>query len=130
MRFFACRNRLTPETAMNVLTTGLAILAATAIPLATAIPASCGMRVVRSDTDFPERSQLRGQKGTVLIDVVLDANGHATRADVQRSSGHRLLDLAARRSVLDKWQFDVSHCAHAFPASHQVAVEYRNEEYE
>ncbi len=47
---------------MNMLT-GLAILAATtAIPVATAIPASCGMRVVQSDTDFPERSQLRGQK--------------------------------------------------------------------
>ncbi len=41
-----------------------------------------------------------------------------------------LLDLAAKRSVLEKWQFDVSHCAHTFPATHQVAVEYRNEEYQ
>jgi len=115
---------------MNVFTTGFAILAAAAIPVATAIPASCGMRVVRSDTDFPERSQLRGQKGTVLINVTLDANGRATGVDVERSSGHLLLDLAAKRSVLEKWQFDVSHCAHTFPATHQVAVEYRNEEYE
>jgi TonB family protein len=115
---------------MNMLTTGLAILAATAaIPVTTAISASCGMRVVQSDTDFPERAQLRGQKGTVLINVMLDANGHAMSADVQRSSGHLLLDLAARRSVLEKWQFDVSHCTHTFPATHQVAVEYRNDEY-
>lgn len=115
---------------MNMLTTGLAILAATAIPVATAIPASCGMRVVQSNTDFPERAQLRGQKGTVLINVTLDADGHATGADVERSSGHLLLDLAAKRSVLEKWQFDVSHCAHTFPATHQVAVEYRNDEYQ
>ena len=115
---------------MNVFTTGFAILAATAIPVATAIPASCGMRVVRSDTDFPQRSQLRGQKGTVLINVTLDAQGRATGAGVERSSGHLLLDLAAKRSVLEKWQFDVSHCAHTFPATHQVAMEYRNEEYE
>ena len=116
---------------MNMLTTGLAILAATtAIPLTTAISASCGMRVLQSDTDFPERSQLRGQKGTVLINVTLDATGRATAADVERSSGHLLLDLAARRSVLEKWQFDVSHCSHTFPATHQVAVEYRNEEYQ
>lgn len=115
---------------MNTFTTGLAILAAAAIPVTTAIPASCGMRVVRSDTDFPERSQLRGQKGTVLINVTLDANGHATGAAVERSSGHLLLDLAAKRSVLEKWQFDVSHCAHTFPATHQVAVEYRNDEYQ
>ena len=116
---------------MNTLTTGLAILAATtAIPATSAFSAACGMRVVQSDTDFPMRSQLRGQKGTVFINVTLDANGRATGADVERSSGHLLLDLAAKRSVLDKWQFDVSHCDHTFPATHQVAVEFRNEEYE
>ncbi|MBM0103842.1 energy transducer TonB [Steroidobacter sp. S1-65] len=113
------------------LTTGLAILAATlAIPATTAYSAACGMRVIHSDTDFPERAQLRGQKGTVYLNVTLDANGRATGAEVERSSGHLLLDLAAKRSVLKNWQFDVSHCDHALPASHQVAVEYRNEEYE
>lgn len=115
----------------RLLGSGLAILAATiAIPAATAYSASCGMQVVQSDTDFPMRSQLRGQKGTVLINVTLDADGHATGAKVERSSGHLLLDLAATRSVLNKWQFDVSHCAHTFPATHQVAVEFRNDEYE
>jgi TonB family protein len=119
-----------PETAMNMLfTTGLAILAATVAIPATTHSAACGMRVVQSDTDFPMRSQLRGQKGTVFINVTLDADGRATAAEVERSSGHLLLDLAARRSVLEKWQFDVSGCNHAFPATHQVAVEFRNEEY-
>lgn len=115
---------------MNTLTTGFAILAATtAIPATTAYSAGCGMQVIQSDTEFPMRSQLRGQKGTVLINVTLDASGRATGAAVDRSSGYLLLDLAAQRSVLQKWQFDVSHCDHTFPATHQVAVEFRNEEY-
>ena len=115
----------------SLLTTGLVFLAATtAIPATTAYSAACDMRVIQSDTNFPIRSQLRGQKGTVFINVTLDANGHATAADVERSSGYLLLDLAAKRSVLEHWRFDVSHCDHTFPATHQVAVEYRNEEYQ
>ena len=110
--------------------TGLALLAATSIiAAAPTIAAACGMRVVHSDTNFPERSQLRGHEGTVLINVTLDATGHPTNAEVEQSSGHLLLDLAATRSVLKNWEFDVSHCDHSFPAVHQVAVEYRNEEY-
>ena len=116
---------------MNLLIpTGVAILAATAtIAAAPTIAAACGMRVVQNDTDFPERSQLRGHEGTVLINVTLDANGRPTNAEVERSSGHLLLDLAATRSVLNKWQFDVAGCDHGWPAVHQVAVEYRNDEY-
>jgi TonB family protein len=110
--------------------TGFALLAATSlIAAAPTIAAGCGMRVVHSDTEFPETSQLRGHEGTVLINVTLDATGHPTNAEVEHSSGHLLLDLAATRSVLHKWQFDVSHCDHSFPAVHQVAVEYHNDEY-
>jgi len=79
---------------------------------------------------LPPTLAITWAKGTVLINVTLDAQGRATGAGVERSSGHLLLDLAAKRSVLEKWQFDVSHCAHTFPATHQVAMEYRNEEYE
>jgi TonB family protein len=115
-----------------ILTTGLLALAAwTPISAAPSIGDPCGFRVVQSETEFPIRSQLRGQKGTVLINVTLDESGHATRAEVQRSSGHVKLDRAATRSVLNKWQFDVTHCDHkTWPATHQVAVEYRNEEYQ
>lgn len=116
---------------MNLLIpTGLAILAATTtIAAAPTIAAACGMRVIQSETDFPERSQLRGHEGTVLINVTLGPDGRPTNAEIERSSGHLVLDLAAIRSVLNKWQFDVSHCDHGWPAVHQVAVEYRNEEY-
>ena len=116
----------------TIFTTGLLILAAsTPISANPSLTDACGLRVVQSQTEFPIRSQLRGQKGTVLINVTLDESGHATRAEVQRSSGHVKLDRAATRSVLNKWQFDVAHCDHkAWPATHQVAVEYRNEEYQ
>lgn len=112
-----------------IFTTGLALLAASTSISATPLATPCGMRVVQSATEFPMSSQLRGQKGTVLIHVTLDESGRATSAAVEQSSGHLLLDLAAKRSVLNKWQFDVSHCNHSWPAVHQVAVEYRNEEY-
>jgi TonB family protein len=111
--------------------TGLTILAASASISATPSHAEdCGMRVVQSKTDFPIRSQMRGLKGTVVLNVTLDEKGHVTGAEVDRSSGHLSLDLAAARSVRDQWQFDVTDCNHQWPATHQVAVEYRNEEYQ
>lgn len=94
--------------------------------------AGCEPRVVptASYTHFPLRSQLRGQKGTVLLTVSVDRNGRAAAATVQRSSGHRLLDKAATRSVLANWQFDISNCARTdLPISHVVTVEYRNPVY-
>jgi len=117
---------------MNALfTTGLLILAASTSTSANSSFDPCGFRVVHSETDFPIRSQLRGHKGTVFINVTLDEHGRATRAEVERSSGHAVLDRAAARSVLSKWQFDVTQCDHeTWPAIHQVAVEYRNEEYQ
>ncbi len=115
-----------------IFTTGLTLLAALSSITATSSHADspCGMRVVQSETDFPLRAQMRGHKGTVLINVTLDEKGHVTNAEVDRSSGHLLLDLAATRSVRDKWEFDVTRCQHQWPATHQVAVEYRNEEYQ
>lgn len=113
----------------------LSILAAASISLlyaAQPVHAGCEPRVIekQSYTYFPARSQLRGQKGTVLLSVSVDAKGRANTAAVQRSSGHRLLDNAAARSVLEKWQFDVSSCERKdLPVSHVVAVEYRNPVY-
>lgn len=113
----------------------LSILATLSVSLLHAtqpVHAGCEPRVIvkQSHTHFPTRSQLRGQKGTVLLTVSVDEKGRASTAAVQRSSGHRLLDNAATRSVLEKWQFDVSSCARKdLPISHVVAVEYRNPVY-
>lgn len=98
--------------------------------LAPAATSTCDPRVLSSPTKFPLRSQLRGQQGIVLLNVSVDANGHVTDARLARSSGHRLLDRAATRSVLADWVFDVSDCVRKdLPATDVVAVDYRNEEY-
>ena len=113
----------------------LSILATASVSLLHFAPpalAGCDPRVVQSEsyTHFPIRSQLRGQKGTVFLSVSVDQNGRAAAAAVQRSSGHRLLDKAATRSVLENWQFDVSNCERKdLPIGHVVAVEYRNPVY-
>ena len=114
--------------------TRIPLLAAISLPLflptlATA-DAACDPHVLHSPTQFPMRSQLRGQSGVVYLNVTVDENGRATRTVLERSSGHRLLDYAARESVQNEWRFDVSTCARKdLPATQVVSVEYRNEEY-
>jgi outer membrane biosynthesis protein TonB len=117
-----------------VLASGLSILAAStsllAAPVLAADEGACAPRVVQSETKFPLVSQLRGQKGTVYINVRVDENGRAQSAEMTRSSGHRLLDRAATNSVIGDWVFDVSSCTRSdLPTNHLVAVEYRNDEY-
>lgn len=116
---------------MNTACTALTVLAATsAVALSVNSAYACDPNIVQDDTAFPMRSQLRGQKGVVYMDVVVDEHGKAASVDVVDSSGYRLLDRAARRSVIANWQFDVSNCERKdLPITHRIAVEYRNEEY-
>jgi TonB family protein len=112
---------------------GLTILAA-ATALLTASVASadttCKPRLIERQTSFPLTAQLRGQEGTVYMNVVINENGRAQRADLQRSSGYRKLDRAAARSAVDNWVFDVSACERKdLPVTHVVAVEYHNDTY-
>lgn len=94
------------------------------------VVAACEPQLLQEETSFPERAQLRGQKGIVVMDVVVDVSGHAAQADVVDSSGYRLLDRSAEQSALDHWHFDVSSCERKdLPVTRRVAVEYRNEEY-
>lgn len=112
---------------------GLTILAASMSlfsPVIAAADAACEPHTMRSDTTFPLRSQLRGQEGTVYLNVVIGEDGRVQSAALQQSSGYRLLDTAATRSVVDNWVFDVSSCTRKdLPANHVVAVEYRNDAY-
>ena len=43
--------------------------------------------------------------GTVVLDVLVDIDGQPIDVTIVRSSGHRLLDQAARRVVLTRWTF-------------------------
>jgi TonB family protein len=109
----------------------LAAAAAVSIPaLSFADAATCKPRVIQSETSFPLRSQVRRQEGIVYVSVRVDETGRATDAQLHRSSGYRLLDRSATRSIVDGWLFDVSSCGSAnLPAQHLVAVQFKNDEY-
>ena len=51
-------------------------------------------------------AMMRGNlQGTVLLRVLVDVDGTPLNVSIERSSGHRELDQAARRQVLAKWRF-------------------------
>ena len=67
-----------------------------------------GVRLEYADAPAPAypRDALReGAEGTVLLQVLVDVDGTPLRVDIQRSSGDRRLDLAARKQVLQHWRF-------------------------
>jgi TonB family protein len=114
---------------MNSRLRTLAIAIATLAVISSA-EGACDPRIVTTTTEFPMRSQLRGQEGIVALDLTIDASGHVAATQIAQSSGHRLLDRAARESALNDWQFDVSNCARGdLPINRHIAIEYRNDEY-
>lgn len=54
---------------------------------------------------YPRSALRMGFGGTVLLRVLVDVDGHPLQVTIERSSGHRDLDEAARRQILDRWQF-------------------------
>lgn len=58
----------------------------------------------RSAIRYPDEARSRGWQGQVVLVVLLDADGRPTSVDVARSSGHGMLDEAARRAV-EGWRF-------------------------
>jgi protein TonB len=114
---------------MNSRLPTLAIAIATLAVISSA-EGACDPPIVATTTEFPMRSQLRGQEGIVALDLTIDASGHVAATQIAQSSGHRLLDRAARESALHDWQFDVSNCARGdLPINRHIAIEYRNDEY-
>lgn len=57
-----------------------------------------------------------------MSDVI---DGRPLRADIERSSGHRALDAAARRQVLAKWRFKPAmQDGHAIQAIGLVPIDF------
>lgn len=54
---------------------------------------------------YPRDALLAGIEGTVLLQVLVAADGRPLEVAIHRSSGHRVLDEAARRQVLRAWRF-------------------------
>ncbi len=74
---------------------------------ATDVPASgVQLRYLRAPAPaYPAAALRAGQQGTVVLKVLVDVDGSPLRVDIERSSGHRSLDLAARIQVLRQWKF-------------------------
>ena len=54
---------------------------------------------------YPRDALRDGAQGVVMLQVLVDVDGRPLQVDVQRSSGDRRLDLAARKQVLQHWRF-------------------------
>lgn len=54
---------------------------------------------------YPREAIRDGLTGTVELEILVGTDGKPLEVRVVRSSGHRLLDLAARRVVMTQWLF-------------------------
>lgn len=54
---------------------------------------------------YPRAALRAGHQGTVLLQVLVDVDGRPLEVRIERGSGYRQLDEAARRHVLRHWRF-------------------------
>lgn len=74
---------------------------------------------------YPREALRDGREGVVQLLVMVDRNGNPTDVRIQRSSGHRDLDQAARQQVLRRWRFHPAmHEGRAVDASGLVEVAF------
>jgi protein TonB len=73
---------------------------------------------------YPLVARRRGEEGVVLLDVLVGADGSASEVTVRRSSGHPLLDTAARETVERRWRFQPA-VERGIPVARRVAVPIR-----
>jgi protein TonB len=75
--------------------------------------------------DYPIDARSRRQEGRVLLRVQVSAVGTATAVEVVSSSGHPMLDQAARAAV-QTWHFiPATRAGAAVPAQVEVPIEFR-----
>lgn len=85
--------------------------AVTAAPVATPavaakveLPSSDAQYLNNPPPNYPAISQRRGEQGTVVVRVLIGANGTAQKAQIQQSSSYERLDQAALNTVLS-WRY-------------------------
>ncbi len=49
--------------------------------------------------NYPDQARRKKLSGTLILDVVIDSNGRLVKTDLRQSSGHQVLDDAAKRIV-------------------------------
>ncbi len=76
---------------------------------------------------YPPTSMRQREQGTVLLRVAVDANGAVQRIEIERSSGHPQLDIAAREAVQHAHFRPVLRDGQPVPAWGVVPIEFRLE---
>ena len=75
---------------------------------------------------YPRQAAIAGIEGTVLLKVLVDETGQPVEVAIERSSGDRRLDKAAREQVLQRWRFHpAQRGGRAIAAYALVPVEFR-----
>jgi protein TonB len=74
-------------------------------PPALVVPPSFEAAYLRNPAPtYPQMSRRRGEEGTVVLRVFVNAQGGAEKVAVRTSSGHPLLDQAAH-DIVHQWRF-------------------------
>jgi protein TonB len=74
---------------------------------------------------YPAQAMRRGESGTVLLQVQVDAQGRPSRVDVVQSSRSRTLDREAQRAV-EQWLFSPAiRNGRVVPSNVLVPIEFR-----
>ncbi|MDO5610728.1 MAG: energy transducer TonB [Pseudomonadota bacterium] len=74
---------------------------------------------------YPREALRQQWQGTVLLRVTVDEAGNPVQVEIETSSGHRVLDRAARDQVLRQWKFvPAMHNGHAMRAIGRVPVSF------
>ena len=97
-------SRLTPSCTGRARACAATSQAASRLPIENGCDGRGASRVLAYDgalkLRYPPSSIRAHEEGQVLLNVLVDANGHAQRVEVARGSGHAALDAAAREAVL------------------------------
>jgi protein TonB len=117
-------SNIAPVTSIRVLPT-MSTNAATSVGTAGNSDATIAYETA-TPPDYPVQALRAGIQGTVLLKVLVGTSGQPTEVVVERSSGSRLLDDAARRHVLAAWRFHPAmRDGHAIKAWALVPVRFR-----
>lgn len=94
-------------------------------PVADPAPIEATLAYRSAPLTFPSVAIRRKLHGTVMLRVLVDAEGKPTQVTIEKSSGSDLLDKSAREQVLANWRFQPATAqGHAVPAWARVPVSF------
>jgi protein TonB len=74
-------------------------------PVADPAPVEATLAYRSAPLTFPPQAIRRKMQGTVILRVLVDAEGKPVQVVIEKSSGYALLDDSARAQVLASWRF-------------------------